>query len=350
MTKVLIVATSRKTRGGITSVLKAHETGEQWKNFHCHWVQTHRDSSNVVKIGYFLTGFVDFLYRLPFYDVVYLHISQPITIMRKRPFLELAKRFGKKIIVHFHGYETISTIEGKDADAYKVFFDSADVIIVLSKWWKDKLVEILGINEDKIKILYNPCPPKIESLSKYIEEKRNYILYAGTVNKRKGYGDLIKAFANVSNNFPDWKVVFAGNGEIEEGKQLARDLGIEDKVEFVGWVSGKEKEKIFREAKVFCLPSYAEGFSMAVLDAWSFGLPVITTPVGGIPDIAVDGENLLMFEPGDVKMLAVQLEKILSDRELRKILSFASMKLASNEFFIDNINRQLGDIYESLSK
>ena len=59
-TRVLILATSRKTRGGITAVLKAHETGEQWKRFHCHWVQTHRDGNNIRKIAYLAFAWLDF--------------------------------------------------------------------------------------------------------------------------------------------------------------------------------------------------------------------------------------------------------------------------------------------------
>ena len=65
-TRVLILATSRKTRGGITAVLKAHETGVQWKRFHCHWVQTHRDGNNVRKLLYLAFAWLDFLVRIPF--------------------------------------------------------------------------------------------------------------------------------------------------------------------------------------------------------------------------------------------------------------------------------------------
>lgn len=77
---------------------------------------------------------------------------------------------------------------------------------------------------------------------------------------------------------------------------------------FLGWVSGEAKDNAFKEAMIFCLPSYAEGFPMSVLDAWSYGLPVITTPVGGIPDVAQDGVNMLLFNPGDIDMLAKQMK------------------------------------------
>lgn len=176
----------------------------------------------------------------------------------------------------------------------------------------------------------------------------NIILYAGTVNERKGYADLIKAIAKIAKSFPDWKVVFAGNGEIERGQSLAKELGIESQIEFAGWVSGSEKDALFRKASIFCLPSYAEGFPMAVLDAWAYGLPVIATPVGGIPDVAIDGENMLLFTPGDINELAENICKLITDTNLRGKIANASTEFAKSKFNVSTINRQLGKIYESL--
>lgn len=158
MAKVLVVATSRKTRGGITSVVKAHETGEQWKRFHCHWVQTHRDGPAWRKLLYFGTAIIDFLLRIPFYDVVHLHVSQPVTIRRKSLFLNIAKALHKRVIVHFHAFNIEDTFEGKDALRYVDFFNKADRVIVLSNWWKEQIKGKLSIPEEDIVVLYNPCP------------------------------------------------------------------------------------------------------------------------------------------------------------------------------------------------
>lgn len=83
MTKVLVIATSRKTRGGITSVIKAHETGEQWKKFHCKWIETHRDSNKITKLYYAIKGFISFLILLPFYDIIHFHVSFKGSLTRK---------------------------------------------------------------------------------------------------------------------------------------------------------------------------------------------------------------------------------------------------------------------------
>ena len=87
---------------------------------------------------------------------------------------------------------------------------------------------------------------------------------------------------------------------------------------------------------------------MAVLDAWAYGLPVVTTPVGGLPDILDDGKNALVFQPGDTEQLAKCLELLISDEELRYAISQESLKLAQTVFSAENINKQLADIYKEL--
>ena len=75
MSKVLIVATSRKTRGGITSVVKAHETGKQWNKYHCKWIETHRDGPSWRKILYFIKAYLQFFCLIHFYDLVHIHVA-----------------------------------------------------------------------------------------------------------------------------------------------------------------------------------------------------------------------------------------------------------------------------------
>lgn len=342
MVKVLVVATSRKTRGGITSVIKAHENGEQWKKFYCHWVQTHRDGASWRKIVYWGIAMLDFIVRLPFYDVVHVHFSLRTTAKRKRPFVMLAKLLKKKVIIHLHCGTQIDEIWNEN---YEYLFSHADVSIVLSEILKQKVKSKMpGLNN--IQVLYNPCP----IVSKSECQKKNIILFSGTLYKGKGYKDLINAFALIADKYPSWRLSIAGNGEIEQGRQFAEILGVGDRVDFLGWISGEAKERAFQNAAIFCLPSYAEGFPMAVLDAWSYGLPVITTPVGGIPDVAIDGENMLLFNPGDIESLSTQLARLIENEDLRGKIARASQNFAQHQFNQDTINRQLGDIYRELTE
>lgn len=119
MSKVLIIATSHKTRGGITSVIKAHQKGEQWKSFHCKWIETHIDKNGSLKLLYFCKGWIQFILNLPFYEIVHIHTSEPPSAIRKALFLWWAKLWKKKIIVHFHAFSPETTINGKYQNVYK---------------------------------------------------------------------------------------------------------------------------------------------------------------------------------------------------------------------------------------
>ena len=344
MAKVLVVATSRKTRGGITSVIRAHEKGKQWKEYHCRWVETHIDKNEKYKLYYFFKGFVQYLWILPGYDLVHIHTSEPPSALRKCLFMFFAKIWRKKTIVHFHAFSPDTTVNSKYKWVYSFLFNKADIVIVLSEMWKEYVNNSLQLGS-KLQVVYNPCTTEILR-EKY--RKKNIILYAGTLNTRKGYADMIKAFALIAGTYPDWLIVFAGNGEIEQGRELSEKLGINSQTEFLGWVNGYEKDKAFKEAAIFCLPSYAEGFPMAVLDAWAYGLPVITTPVGGIPDIAKDGRNLLLFKSGDIKGLAKQMEKMISNKLLRDDIAKESELLASTTFNLETINDEIIGLYDQL--
>ena len=346
MAKVLIVATSLKTKGGITSVIKAHMNGKQWEQYHCRWLETHRDGSAFVKLSYFVRGFFQFIFYLPFYDIIHIHVSEPPSALRKCFFMPFAKLWRKKTIVHFHSFSPDTTVKGNKAYLYSYLFEKADIVIALSPYWKREIAFALPqINSEKIKVLYNPCT--IEMFPD-VYQKENNILFAGALIARKGYEDLIRAFAQVVGTHPDWNLVIAGDGELSKAETIARTMGIKDNVKFVGWIRDKEKDRIFKVASVFCLPSYAEGFPMAVLDAWAYGLPVVATPVGGLPDIAVDNKNVMLFPVGDIQALSTKLLTLIEDVDVRGKISCEGLKLADTVFNQSNIANQLGQLYSSL--
>ena len=345
MTKVLVIATSRKTRGGITSVIKAHETGKQWKEFHCKWIETHRDGNAIRKLYYLFTALIEYICLLPFYDIIHIHVATTQSARRKRLFLYPAIWFHKKTILHFHPSNEKFLYEPYNKKLYTSLFSKADLVLVLSEQWRIWIKDALNI-EKNIKILYNPCP----NIKTHNTSKEKTILFAGTIIKRKGYADLIKGFAKIANKYKDWKIIMAGNGEIENARSIAKEYGIEKQVEFPGWIKGEFKEKIFQKASIYCLASDGEGFPMGVLDAWAYGIPCIVTPVGGLPDIVVDGKNALIFNPGDYKALSQKLDILISNDNLRAAISNASLQLAETTFNINNINQQLGNIYRTLSK
>ena len=349
--RVLVVATGRKTRGGITNVVKVHETGEQWNRFHCRWIETHRDGYFLRKVWYFLTALIEYMCLLPFYQLVHIHVATTQSAKRKLVFYRIAKLFGKKIICHFHPANERFLYEPGVAELYREMFSGADLILVLAPQWKIWINESLGDGPwiEKLEVLYNPCPqvtrnPEIK--------KKKQILYAATIVKRKGYDIQLKAFAKIASRYPEWNMVFAGNpwlkegiDELADGKRIAEELGISDRVTWLPWQSGEDKDRLFFESAIFCLASDGEGFPMAVLDSWAYGVPCIVTPVGGIPGVVTDGEEALLFPIGDVDSMSVQMERLMSDENLRNHLVAQADKLCERLFTPERVNERLGNIY-----
>ena len=148
MPKVLVVATSRKTRGGITSVVKAHETGNQWKKYHCKWIETHRDGPSWRKILYFIKAYLQFFCLVPFYDLVHIHVASYSSLKRKKYFLNLAKFWHKKTIAHFHPHKPEVIFEKSTQKEYIHFFKSVNCVVVLSQQWQRWIKEALNIADN----------------------------------------------------------------------------------------------------------------------------------------------------------------------------------------------------------
>lgn len=342
VSKVLVVSPSRKTLGGITAVVNLYEQSPMWKKYHCRWIGTYRNGRNIIKLLYAMKAIFQYIYLLPFYNIVHIHFSLKGSALRKLPFFIIAKLCNKKTIIHLHCGSQINEIW---SSIYQYMFVHCDCGIVLAENIKTTIEQHIG-KSDKIHVIYNPCP-KIPNLTNY--NKQNIILFSGRITKGKGYMDLIRAFSMISQNHPSWKIVLAGYGEIKQARLLAQELGISKQVLLPGWVDGEMKHKTFSEAELLCLPSYAEGFPMAVLDACAYGLPIITTPVGGIPDVAIDNVNMLLFDPpGNIELLSQCLDRLISDKNLRDKLAKEAQNLAATKFNVNTIVNQIGDIYEKL--
>lgn len=342
MARVLIIGTSKYTRGGITAVIKAQQQGEQWRQYHCKWIGYHVDRANWIKALFYIYAFILYCIHLPFYRIVHFQFSLTTDARRSYYFFKVAKWLGKKTIVHLHCGDQLPEIW---SPMYEELFTRCDLALVLSPSIKRKVEEYIG-SCHRVEVLYNPCPT-IDTITPFSKREKE-ILFAGTLNSNKGYSDLIKGFAKIAKKHPDWKVVFAGNGEVEKAKSLARSLGIESQCVFLGWVNGEQKDAAFRRASVLCLASYQEGFPMAVLDAWAYGVPVVTTPAGGLIDIINEGQNGLLFEAGNTDQLAVKLDKIISNSTLREQIARESKIMSKTTFNINNLNEKLGEMYSSL--
>jgi glycosyltransferase involved in cell wall biosynthesis len=331
-----------KTKGGISAVINAYQDSSIWNDFNIKWIETYYDKSNFMKIRYFFYGLFTFLYHLPSSDILHIHLSEPISASRKFIFFIFGKVFFKPIIIHLHSFDSKTSIGSKFRRLYSFLFSKSNKVIVLSPYWANEVKK--NIPNCQVEIIFNPCP----KMDKNVNVKEKIILFAGTLNKRKGYSLLIESFGLIAKKHPDWRLVFAGNGEIANGIKIAKQLEIKDHVEFLGWLSGDEKNNLFEKSMIFCLPSFAEGFPMSILDALSCGLPVISTTCGRIDMVLENNKNILFFEMGNISELATKLDTLILNKELRDKIGDNGYAFSQKNFEVEIVVKKIKKIYKNI--
>jgi glycosyltransferase involved in cell wall biosynthesis len=175
----------------------------------------------------------------------------------------------------------------------------------------------------------------------------NMVLFLGKLEASKGIFDLLQAVAALRSAVPDVRLVCAGDGERVAVARLAEGLGIADAVKFTGWVGPSGKRALLESAAVLALPSYDEALPLSLLEAMSAGVPAVVSPVGGIPEVVVDGVSGLYVAPGDVATLERLLRRLLIDRGFAAAIGAAARESARLRFAPERALPRLEEIYAS---
>ena len=172
------------------------------------------------------------------------------------------------------------------------------------------------------------------------------ILFAGRLEPMKGIDTLLKSFANVQSSHAQLRIV--GDGSQRHSlESLTRELGISDRVTFVGFVPVPDVYKEFAEAEIFCGLSRSEAFGNVFIEAQAAKCAVLGTRVGGIPDTVRDSETGLLVEPDDVDAATEALHKLLSDEGLRHHLTTAGTANAE-QYDWGRLVERYGEVYKEL--
>jgi glycosyltransferase involved in cell wall biosynthesis len=164
------------------------------------------------------------------------------------------------------------------------------------------------------------------------------ILFAGRLIREKGLYELLDAFADVRAG-RDCHLTIAGEGPESEGlRARASELAVATDVSFTGHLSEDELASLYRDADVFVLPSYSEGLPTVLLEAMSYGLPIVTTRIRGAADHLTEGENSLFVPVRSAEALARALQRILDDGELRARMGENNL-LKARDFMPDRVVR-----------
>lgn len=340
-------------KGGISTVVNAYFNSSLKDNYDIFYIATHVDGSRIKKSIKFLEAVLVFflIVLLKPIKLVHIHSASRASFYRKAFFLIISKLFEKRVIFHIHGAEFDLFYKNSPKIRRLLIskiLDMADEILVPSGRWAAGFISEITTNKN-VKELYNPLT-LINHDQRRTKKEDNNILFMGRLGKRKGTFDLLEIIPMVTKKYPDVKFVFCGDGKIEEVRHICKIKDIEKNCEIVGWVDGEEKIKRYEEASIFVLPSYAESFGLAVVEAMAYKLPVITTPVGVFLEIIEEGQNGFLVQPGDKDAIAKRILELLGNKQLREMMGKNNIEKVSRKFDVNSIVGQLSRIYEGLLK
>lgn len=348
--QVVMLGPALTGEGGIAAVVRAYAQGgllEQWR---VRYLPTHCHGGKKRKFLQALYSLAQFLWLLMRGKVgaVHVHVASHASFWRKCIFMLLARAMRRPVIFHLHGggfahfYQHESSALARYLIRY--LLNSAQTIIVLSSQWS-QWVRSISCNP-RVYVIANPVLVKPLSASQRIREP--ILLFLGRLEQAKGIVDLLEAIAPLCREFPALKLVCGGQGDMAGLRKKVASLDLDEHVDLLGWIDGAVKQNWLERAMIFVLPSYIEGLPMSLLEAMAAGLPIVTTPIGGIPDAITHGNEGLLVAPGDIGALRAALRSVLANAELRTMLSDAAYAKVKKTFSTTHILPQLAAIYHDL--
>ncbi|WP_342872220.1 glycosyltransferase family 4 protein [Psychroserpens sp. AS72] len=200
-------------------------------------------------------------------------------------------------------------------------YSLATHIVTNSQATKNDVVNFFKIPDHKVTILPNSVKDYSTSLE-HINTSKNNFLYVGRLHRSKGIDVLIQSFALALKKFPNIQLSIIGHGAIlEELMELTSVLGVSNNITFLGEKNKKDVLEAYKESYCTIIPSNSEAFGFTVIEAMSVGTCVIGANNTGIKEIIIPEESGLLFETGNSKDLATQIEKLIVNQSLRDYLA-----------------------------
>jgi glycosyltransferase involved in cell wall biosynthesis len=282
--------------------------------------------------------------------VVHLNLAAYGSTLRKLLLMHLVRAFGIPALLHIHASEFIPFCESLGPRTRKLLIDSlarASAIVVIGDYWRRYLVENLGVPARIVTVIRNavPLPPPP---APRVGSGRCRIVALGLLGPRKGTPELLEALAAPTLRALDWEAVIAGNGSVETSRARAAALGLTERVQIPGWVDGATVSRLLHAADVFVLPSHNEGLPVAILEAMGAGLPVVTTPVGAIPEL-ISAETGFLVPPGDAPALSQALAELITNPQLRSTIGQKARERVERHFRIEDTADRFAAMYRALA-
>ena len=276
-------------------------------------------------------------------------------VIRDGLFLHVAKKRGIFTIAFFRGWDENfeKKLRGWKLFLFKKYYFKSNAFIVLSTKFEKKLrawgykgdihIESTIVDENLLNT-FNQKELQLKLGQLNLSSVR--LLFLARTEKSKGLFEAINAFIILKETFPGLKLTVAGDGFAkEEAISVIHDHQLDHDVEFVGYVKGSEKAEVFKKSHIYLFPSYTEGMPNSVLEAMAFGLPIITTPVGGLTDFFKEGKNGYYVEIKNVNQIVHKAKELIRNPQFYEQISIENSKYSRNRFVSKEVIKRLERIY-----
>lgn len=251
--------------------------------------------------------------------------------------LLLPARKGKRIItIHDlfflrHPELTKGEIQRDYPRLVKAHASKADTIIAVSHHTAKDVKELLGIPEEKIRVIplgveelfwEKASQHELNAIQRRLSLSKDFILFVGIIEPRKNLPLLLRAFRHLINRgFPELQLVIAGERgwDYEEFDRELEDEKLKGRVIITGYLDRIDLRALYQQARLFAFPSFYEGFGLPLVEAMASGLPIVAVRTSSVPEV-VGKAAILLYEP-DSQLLADEMERLLSDDSLWEMLS-----------------------------
>ena len=348
MKRICMILPSFTARGGIASVARGYQGSALEEKYQMHYIETYCDGGKGAKLWKAVSAYAAFLKELLFCKpyLIHIHSSFGASFYRKLPFVWLASWLHIPVVNHIHGSEFSRFFREAPAWEKKIkrkTFSMCDAVVVLTEQWRQEFSEMIDVS--KTAVIPNYAKLRFRS------DTGKTVLFLGFLSKLKGCFDIPEIVNLVKEQIPDVRFVLAGAGEegdVRQIKSLTEEYGVTENIVFPGWVGEKEKAQELEKAAIYFLPSYTEGMPMSILEAMGYGLPVVSSNVGGIPQLVTHGENGLLCEPGDVHAFAGAIVSLLTDEQRRGRMGQKSFDILQEKYTLEAHITRIACIYDAL--
>lgn len=283
-------------------------------------------------------------------DVLHVHYAMPFaTSAYLAKQIMLPQSLG--VVTTLHG--TDITVVGAEPSLFRVTqfsIQSSDRVTAVSRFLKERAEETFGITKP-IEVIYNFVDPQVfaprrESRIRVGGPGTKVLMHASNFRAIKNIPVVIQVFAEVRKKMQA-KLVMVGDGPEKAGaEQLARELGVQRDVLFLG--NQDLMEEMLSLADVFLLPSSSESFGLVALEAMCAEVPVVTSNAGGLPEVVEHGFTGFLHDPQHVAGHTASVLKLLQNDTLRRTMGRRGRRVAMERFSAEEMIEQYVQVYESL--